>query len=505
MAESAVGWWHEVAAAALVGTGRRPVPELPGWPVGPRDDAEPAIALLDAAALGSAWRGAGVVAARTDVPEPAPAEALPEAPVRAVQLLEVVLVQPPGGASLQDVLVEAWLRAAADHATRLPHDALTRVLALVSGKPRLRRLVVPVMGERGRWLARLDPSLSWLSSDVSTWATGVDESDDALLLDRWPQMGTDVRVAELTRLRGREGRPDLARRLVGSTWGDDPARVRAEMLRTFVVGLGADDEPVLEAALDDRAGAVRDAATELLDRVPRSARAARMGERLTPLLSVSGLLRKSIALVDPGDPDAAGVRDGLRAPPRGVSARGHHRRLIVLGAPLDTWTGATGLRPDQVFRALPDDETRMLLATAVLHQGEGRPEWVRAALETTPSPALVAMLPERERGDAVAALLRAGGPVGLRARVLEHLPGPWDEHLSALVVSTLERAEGGGAAAAGLRILLAERLSTDVADRLRAWAGRDAVLEPTERALTALAAAITTRQSIHDAFSGDRR
>ena len=82
--------------------------------------------------------------------------------------------------------------------------------------------------------------------------------------------------------------PDLARTLVASTWSSDPARVRTDVLRALTVGLAPDDEPLLEAALDDRAGGVRDVATELLDRLPGSARAGRMGARLASLLSTSG-------------------------------------------------------------------------------------------------------------------------------------------------------------------------------------------------------------------------
>ena len=505
MAEAVAGWWNDVAAAALVGTGRRPVPAFPAWPVAPRAASDPAVALLDAVALGAAWRAAGVRPARAEAPAPAAPDVLPEAPARARQLLEVVLAQPPGGASLQDVLVRAWLVAAAEHGYRLPHGALTHVLGLATGKPHLRRLVVPVVGERGRWLAALDPALGWVGSESADAFPGRDDPADAALAERWSRMGTDERVAELSRLRGRAHRPDLARTLVASTWSSDPARVRTEVLRALAVGLAPDDEPLLEAALDDRAGGVRDVATELLDRLPGSARAGRMGARLASLLSTSGLVRKSVRVADPDDPDAAGVRDGLRPPPKGVSRSGYHRKVIIAGAPLDTWTTATGLRPDQLFRALPDDETRLLLHTAVLHQGEGRPGWVRAAFDAVPSAALVPLLPEPERPAAVATLLRGGGRVDLRAQVLERLPGPWDDDLSTLVVSALERGDGGAAVLAGMRSTLAERLSPVVADRLRAWAEREATHTVHARAIGAVAATITTRQSVHDAFSGEHR
>ena len=82
-----------------------------------------------------------------------------------------------------------------------------------------------------------------------------------------------------------------------------------------------------------------------------------MGGASAALVSTSGPLRRSVSVADPDDPDEAGVRDGLRPPPKGVSRRGYHWRVIMAGAPLDTWTVATGLRPDQLFRAPPDDET----------------------------------------------------------------------------------------------------------------------------------------------------
>jgi len=505
VAEAVAGWWHEVTAAALVGTGRRPVPALPAWPVGARDAADPAVALLDAVALGAAWRAAGVVPARVEPPVPAPNEDRPEAPARARQLLEVVLTQPPGGPSLQDVLVRAWLVSAAEHGYRLPHGSLTEVLALATAKPHLRRLVVAVVGERGRWLATLDPALRWFGSEGPGAPSGGDDTAEGTVLDRWSRMGADERVAELARLRGRAQRPELARTLVTSTWSSDPARVRTEVLRALSLGLGPDDEPLLETALDDRAGSVREVATGLLDRLPGSARAGRMGARLTPLLSTSGLVRKSVTVADPDEPDAAGVRDGLRPPPKGRSRGGYHRGVIIAAAPLDTWTTATGLRPDQLFRALPDDETRLQVRAAVLRQGEERLDWVRAAFEALPTAAFVPMLPVAERHRAVATLLRSGGPVAQRAQVLEHLPGPWDDEVSTLVVTSLEGADGGAAVLAGMRSALAERLSPVVADRLRGWAARDATTEAHARALGAVAATIATRQSVHDAFSGDHR
>ena len=77
-------------------------------------------------------------------------------------------------------------------------------------------------------------------------------------------------------------------------WETDSAQDRALAVAALAVGLGPADEPFLERCLDDRAKGVREEAQRLLDRLPGSARAARMAARLRPLISVSGTLRKEL-------------------------------------------------------------------------------------------------------------------------------------------------------------------------------------------------------------------
>ena len=55
-------------------------------------------------------------------------------------------------------------------------------------------------------------------------------------------------------------------------------------MAALLVGLGLADEPFLESCLDDRARPVREEACRLLDRLPGSARAARMADRLRPFM-----------------------------------------------------------------------------------------------------------------------------------------------------------------------------------------------------------------------------
>ena len=63
---------------------------------------------------------------------------------------------------------------------------------------------------------------------------------------------------------------------------------------------------------------MREEACRLLDRLPGSARAARMADRLRPLLTTHGTLRKHLEVGLPDDPDDAAVRDGLGDPGPGA-------------------------------------------------------------------------------------------------------------------------------------------------------------------------------------------
>ncbi|NHA69323.1 DUF5691 domain-containing protein [Phycicoccus flavus] len=498
-------WWEAVCVVGLVGTDRRPVPEPPRWAVPAREDGTPPTRLLDAAALGSAWLAAGAVPGRGSAPDPAPAETRPEAGQRARQLLDVLLVQPPGGTAHQQLLLRTWLRACATAGRRVPHDALTAVIALARSHPGLRPPLREAAGERGAWLARLDPTLTWWhgpGEEPASPAPGTALADDPVV--RWAAAGSADRTERLRRLRAAD--PVLARELLRTSWSAEPARVRAEQLATLVVGLGPDDEDLLEPALDDRAAGVREVAQDLLDRLPGSARAARMAERLRPLLSVSGTLRRTVRVDLPDEPDVRGVRDGLGPAPARTSVRGHHLRRIVRGAPVDTWTAVTGLDPRALFGAVRDEELRALLHAAVVAQGERRPEWVRVAFAVDPAPALVPLLPPGEQQAAVERVLTAGGPAGLEGAVglFTVLPGPWSPETSERVVRALRAGRGGAAALAGARDVLAERLHPAAGPQLRSWANHDSTADVHRRSLAALAAAVSTRHAVLDAFSGEQ-
>ena len=185
--------WDELIAVALVGTERRrdlppavraatglPDPEAveDGKAVEPVEPVEAQV-LAAATLLGGGRRAgwvppappAGVLGGAAGGAAPPPEEDRPVAPATAVQVLELLLsgaVSVPGG---PDGLVGEWLARCARRSLRVPPPLLAPVLDRASGNPALRDAAAGAAGERGRWLAGLNPAWSWATVHEVTAAT----------------------------------------------------------------------------------------------------------------------------------------------------------------------------------------------------------------------------------------------------------------------------------------------------------------------------------------------
>lgn len=477
-------WWTGLRTAALVGTTRRPPPPLPELGVAARTDARAEEALLDAAALGAALRRSGVHAASGREPaETAPDETQPEAPPSAVPLLELLLEQLAAGGRQRRLLVGHWCEKAATTGRRVPHRLLPQLLELATAERDLQAAAAEAAGERGRWLGRLNPDWTWVAEGAPAVAT-----------ESWPILATDARLALLIRLRADD--PATARQLVQSTWSTDSAKDRKAQLDTLWIGLGPDDEDLLEQALDDRAPSVRELAATLLDGLPGSARGQRMAERLRPLIRAAGVLKREIEVALPDEPDEAGVRDGLRKPPRGRSKRGWWLERIVTGAPLEVWTEVTRASPTTIVTRIQDDDARHGLRRAVQNRSDS--EWARALLGRSWDPGLLPLLPQDERERI--ALARLGA---LKARhqigeVLAAVPAPWGSKLSVAVVRRLADDDDADLTFRYLFSELAAGLHPDALALLDQWRERTDGLPSSAASLLKFR---SVKRSITEAFS----
>src|SRR5688572_12779313 len=267
-----------------------------------------------------------------------------------------------------------------------------------------RELIVAAAGERGRWLAALNPAWRYAVSspdDDATWETGT----------------TEARVALLRRLRATS--PATALERLRSTWTTEAAQQRALFVQALTTGLSMADEPFLEEALDDRRKEVRAVAADLLARLPGSRLAARMLARVQPLVRIppdgGGVMARMLGRtrVDvelPAACDAAMVRDGIEPkPPRGMGERAWWLAQLVAAVAPSVWSREARLEPEHIIAAAERTEWRELLirawATGAARTADA--DWAEALLDRwaagesglEPGP-LAAALP-RERLEAV--------------------------------------------------------------------------------------------------------
>lgn len=406
---------EQLAAVALLGTGRGgKMPAAPG-PIGAALSAAEARtgvgaerALLDAAAIALACGRAGLVAREAPAAaEPAPEDDLPLCSPGAAQVLARLL----GGESPE--VIPQWLTHATDSGVRAPHELLVPLFEAARRERTLRETVQRVAGERGRWLARLNPDWRFagaarpdLSRADEQWQTGTAEDRLALLRDV------------------REHDPALGRSLVESTWATDPPELRVKFVDLFAIGLSMEDEPFLEERLDDKRKGVRTAAASLLGRLPESRLIARMIERTAGLLSYEaprGMLKRSkprLVVTLPKERDPGMTRDGIED----VPTQGKGKRTFLLAQMLNLipprlWLSKFDASSiDMVRAALQSDEKEMLLrsflnATMMFKDGE----FARALLEEWVLPglpdlmegldAITAIEPVAEREQFVVAVL----------------------------------------------------------------------------------------------------
>ncbi|MEW1951895.1 DUF5691 domain-containing protein [Terrabacter sp. NPDC080008] len=499
-------WWREVGNAALVGTARRPVPPLPDLgPAGVRAHAEATPReelLLDAAALGSAALRAGRRLDRAEASQAALEDRSPVAPRRAVQLLELVMTQPPAGAAQRTGLLVHWLRAADDAGCRVPHALLPTLLELATGIRELRRPVAGVVDERGRWLAGLRPDWSWVAEAAAgAEARTASRSTEAVPgHGEWARLPSADRVTVLAAVRAHH--PGEGRELVASTWATDSARDRRAHLEVLRIGLGPEDEPLLESALDDRAGTVREVATELLDALPTSARAARMAERLRPLVRRTGMLGRGLEVLLPDEPDAAGVRDGLGKPPPRRSARGWWLEQLCAGAPLEIWPELTGADPPATVKRLTDAQTADALAGIRRAAAVRRdPEWAAALLERGWDPTLVPALPRERRERVVLTRVDATNqrPHEIAA-VVGAVDPPWSPDFSVALVSRLRASKFGSAMVVATMPQLLAGLHPAALDPLERWLASTGADQTLTTNLRNLLQFHSVKRSITEAF-----
>jgi hypothetical protein len=368
------GAWEELVTSALLGTQRR-------TPPGCEPGRDAPAALLDAAAVETVRRRAGLTPARAARrPEPAPDDDRPPLPAAAARRLTMLLTDRPGTAGggrrgtapdLMELLPQ-WLATANARGFAAPPEALPALLDAARGRTDLRPAALAFAGPRALWLARLNPDWRFALRATPGGGTALPGPEATERVGQLWQEGLFAeRVALLASLRSRD--PAAARELLASTWATERAEDRLMFLDSLRTGLAPADEPFLEQALADRSRNVRATAAELLSALPESALAARMAARALTCVALDRATdRPAITVEAPHECDADMERDGVvPKPPAGRGERSWWFGQLVEAAPLGVWPARLGGRSPEEIVALPVTDD---------WQGELHAAWCRAAV-----------------------------------------------------------------------------------------------------------------------------
>ncbi|MGU3583829.1 DUF5691 domain-containing protein [Rhodococcus sp. C26F] len=432
-----------------------------------------AATLLAAAALETSFLTAATVPVVRELPSPAPDDDRPVLPGAAAERLRALL-------AVRSPLLDEWFEVAARF--RASHDIVVDLLTVATTDAVHRDRLVALTGARGRWVAARNPEWADLLPpdplDDTPWHAGPPARQR-----RWFEA-----------LRAHD--PAVATATLAASWGAQTAAQRAELVALLVVGLGPHDEDLLERALDDRSRKVRAVALDLLPRLPHSAFARRMAERVRQWLLVDDT---TVTLAVPDRPDESALRDGLADDPA--------RDLFVAAvaaAPLSVWRGYAG---DTVLPEFDvDDTVRTALTDAALTDAWGRAavrqrdgDWAAALLrrDGTVDAAVAQVVP----CDILLAHLRGASPSAvLDDALLAALPAPWPRDVAEKVLTALYTKLTTTRVVRDVLTLLAHRAPFELADLLADAANRTDDLGRLHLFASA-ADTLTLRKTIHEELS----
>ncbi len=342
--------WAAVQRSALLGSDRTGPPEdlqNPEWDLfgaGPNAAAETGaeVRMLRAAGVLAVARQAAVGTAplEADVPGVAAAETEPWMPAAAgFRLLGILEAHKP--------LLMEWLALAAHSGALLPPFSLPALLDFAATNKECRPLARRIIGQRGRWLAALNPA----------WRNLVGLTGDA---DSPAATARQERLQEL-KLR-READAAAAAPWLQDQWRALPGEEKLELLQVIRGNIGESDEPLLEGSLDERMAEVRLAARQLLLLLPQSAFVQRQQALADSYLTWhgGGFLKAGHFVVSlPEKANPLWKRDGIEGKARVAGLRlGDRATLlyeILCQVPPTHWQEVTGGKVDKIIAAVPEE------------------------------------------------------------------------------------------------------------------------------------------------------
>jgi hypothetical protein len=371
-----------------------------------------------------------------------PARLRPDSRVQALQ--EIKPACPPQAAvyiaqmlegPLRDLLPE-FLAEMQKAGFRLPETFLPNLLAYAEKRPKVRPLILPVLGRRGRWLAAQHQRWAYAAVDPASWPS---------IRSAWEEASKVQRASLVAQIRAEN--PGQGRALVENTWRGEDDQRRVLLIKELETGLSIADEPLLESALDDRSHLVRRKAAQLLSYLPQSRYCRRMINFVPLYLSWTPDQTRQIMVSLPVvTPEMR--RNGIIGVKSSVAARVRGQEIIQLisGVPLDYWTESWEADPWAIARAIPTTAWPRTLtsgfSTAAVRQNNAL--WAQALIdELGITQVTKKMIPTLEQRELRAYTLRAisdlsGAEIDKDSTlitILRSWPGAWDMEIAARMVA----------------------------------------------------------------------
>lgn len=186
---------------------------------------------------------------------------------RSVQHLQLIL----GGHHLR--ALPEFVRLLREHQKRLPSESIPALLNQCLEEPALWTLLQPLLGEAELWLIKQHPHWSRLLPDATAF-------------ESWAELEGK---ASLQTLRAyRKANPEAARDSLMDHWLNLDHRVQARVLPALEEQLSSEDEAFLQHCLQAKRKAIRQAAADLLGRLPESTYVKDIFNLLQDMLQLQG-------------------------------------------------------------------------------------------------------------------------------------------------------------------------------------------------------------------------
>jgi Family of unknown function (DUF5691) len=445
--------WETCVSTALIGVNRQSPSIHPSHPVlanyEPQIQAQlPGAQLLAIASLLSAYQKAGQRIPQGQYqPEPAMPQDFPPCDGHRAFYCRSVLIERPTAQSRQ--LLPELLQLLKQSNRSVPYELLPALLDWGRSESQLRSAILPILGNRGRWLA--NQNSHW------AYARAAEDrvTDLAEVQNQWETGKLSERLAALQTWRREQ--PNEARQALGKCWNQEKASDRQSYLEVLSIGLSQEDEEFLEKSLSDRAMGVRQKAASLLGQIPSRYR-RRIGQIAVQWLHIEAAeqgCRAQITL--PKTVQAEWLEEGLsdRLPQNNLLVTDMPSWLllqVLIATDLYRWGADLDVTPESLIRAALNLRYHNVLilsgwATAAIHQH--RLDWVRALLECAgnllPESDLLGLLQslpnDQEREHYLLCLMKAERSASVEERsmlmLLGHFPMVWNEELSRIVVQKI--------------------------------------------------------------------